>query len=764
MTRIVKGLTFFILGLTLLLSLIIIATYLYSNSPISHVHTLRAPHGLVKVNWDQYGIPHINAEADDLDAFYALGYIHAQDRFWQMEMQRRIVQGRLSEIYGAAAVDKDKYLRTWGFYRAAKQTLKTLDKPTRRVIHSYTTGVNAYLKKKRYPLPVRLLRYTPDQWTDVDTIAWQKMMAWDLQSTWEQKLKNYLVTKQLGADQVPVLLPPYPQQAPTTLSNADIQQSGLVQTNKPQHIEADVKLAKLLDDTASIREQLGMADVPGKGSNNWVISGKHTITGKPILANDPHLKLNSPALWYLVDLKGPDLHVVGATIPGMPMVIIGHNDHIAWGVTNVNPDVQELYIEPKNAKLTKRIETIKVKGADDIEFPVYTSEHGPIISNVTTAKQAGANVAIHWTALMPGDTTAQSFLKVDYARNWQQFVTALADYVAPSQNFVYADTQGNIGYYLPGKIPLRQGCDGSLPIAPGQHCEWTGYIPFNQLPHVYNPPEGMIVSGNNRSVPDNYPYSLTFRWYQPPYRAQRILDGLQAKTKLSIHDMGEIQNDTSSYLWRSLKPYLLATKPNSHLAHHALDTLKNWDGDMNTDSSAASLFVAWYRELSKMGAQQLGEKHWNEPLFIIQQLKDNGPYCRINDAKDCQALLTQSLATAIKHLSTLTCNKVSCWRWGKIHKLHLVYQGIGESDTIGWLWNRTIATPGGKYTVNPGSFDDTLQQTNGASYRQIIDLNDMDNSRYVYPMGQSANPFNQHFKDLLSLWRDGKYIKITSQK
>ncbi len=757
--------------------------YIYSKTRIQQTGTiaLAGLQGKVEIHRDGYGIPHIVASKNDNDAFFALGFVHAQDRFWQMEMHRRIAQGTLAAIFGTRAVTADKQLRMLGFYRAAQAAWPALNKHTKAIIHSYTMGVNAFLARGHLPLPFLLLRYKPKPWTDIDSIAWQKILAWDLQTTWRAKIRNLLIARQYGIQALTTFAPPYPSNAPVILSKQDLRQSKLIgQPIKQLFVVQNTMIAKLSQHTIyalqhylqlarQVKSQLGIADHPGKGSNDWVVSGRFTRTGKPILANDPHLELQLPAIWYLAELKGPNLHVIGATLPGFPGVIIGHNDHIAWGMTNVNPDVQDIYIEPKNVKLKTITETIKVRNNPDVQFTVSTSKHGPIINamlakSIHTKKILANPIALKWTALQPGDTTTQSILALDYAQNWQQFVNALRYYITPSQNFVYADTQGNIGYFLPGKIPVRHGWDGALPVMPTQHREWAGFIPFNKLPWVYNPPEGFIASANNKAVANAYPYSLTFHWETPPYRIERIDQLLQRSKQLTIKDMQAIQTDVASYVWQALMPTLLTTKPLDDLSQQALTILKRWHGKMTMKSIGATIFAFWYRELNKMlpATAQIYQSFPNA-LFIYQQLLTNNAFCRRGAQQTCAKFLSKTLQQAMHSLTTSLGNNPAHWQWSKIHHADFNETGLGNSKWLGWIWNRSITTPGGYNTVNVGTYNPkNFTQVEGAGYRQIIDLANFNKSAYIITVGQSANPFSKHYNDQMILWRNGKYLPLSS--
>ena len=758
-------------GLLLLVVLLVLAAlaYAYFSTRSQTAGNLRLTglSGPVTVTRDRWGVPHIRAERSDADALFALGYVHAQDRLWQMEFQRRIAQGRLSEVLGSAALDQDRFLHTWGFYRAAQSALPTLSPRTRGLIRAYTAGVNAELATGRLPLEFTVLRYKPEPWTEVDSIAWQKLMAFDLGGNWEDELLGQRAVQKLGSAGLSEVLAPYPANAPTILSERDLKQAELTgQAPAPSALRLPASTLRELRAQLQAARALGFGSVPGKGSNDWVVAGSRTVSGKPLLADDPHLGLSAPMLWYLADVQGPGLHAVGATIPGLPGVVIGHNDRIAWGVTNVNPDVQDLYVEPAGAKLTSRVEIIRVKGQPDERLTVQESGHGPIISGVSDGAGAlGPRVALKWTALLPGDTTYDSFIGLNYARNWTDFTGALRRYVTPSQNFVYADVDGNIGYYAPGKVPIRAGWDGSLPVPGDGTREWRGYIPFERLPHAENPPEAQVVSANNRVVPPGYPFSLANdRNWAEPYRAERILELLNARAKLAPADFKRVQFDTVSLVWRDFKGVLLATKPANDLSRTALDKLRAWDGNETLDSVQASLFEAWLMRLQTLAEDELGPGTRLTSLATLNQLKANGPLCRDGQAEvtSCAAWLTRSLDLATQDLSARLGSDPAAWQYRRLHHSASLHGAFGGVGAIGWIWNRGVPTPGGTDTVNvarpdPGSF----AQTHAPSYRQIVDLSDLDKSLFVATLGQSGNPLSPHYADQQGLWARGDYLPMS---
>ena len=751
---------FFLLSLLLTL-LIFLVIILFITQRIIRTQThgiiyVKGLHGPVFIYRDHYGIPHILAKTNDKDAFFALGFVQAQDRLWQMEFQRHVVTGTLSEIFGKKTIAQDEFLRTWGFYRAAKAAWPALDANSQAIIKSYTAGVNSEINNGHLPVQILLLHYHPKPWTVYDSIAWQKMMAWQLQTSWQQKIKNYIIAKHEGVNKIPYFMPPYPSSAPTTLSTQDLIQSHLItprdiprKNNEEKSLS--LSLTKSLKIAQNLHKELGYLDFPGKGSNAWVVSGKFTQSGMPLLANDVHLQLTAPSLWYLVEMKGPHLHIIGASIPGLPCVVIGHNDHIAWGVTDGYNDAQDLFIIPPGEKTKTINETINVKGSKPIHFTVHISSRGPIISDVTpNMKELPVKLAIQWPALEPGDTTIQSFLKLQYAKNWPDFENSLRDFVSPTQNFIYADTAGNIGYYYPGKLPIRAGFSGELPVNNKDH--WDGYIPFDQLPHVYNPKEGFIATANNKVASNAYPYSLTFRWSTPPYRIERIQDLLKNGGTLNTKKFKEFQHDTVSYFWKDLKPELIKTKPLDQSSKEALIILQHWDGNFSLTSRGATIFAYWLQQFHALWPKSLafGDK-WLEPLHLKEIFSND----------KMQPYLSKSLAQAMSELITAQGNNPNNWQWKKTHKAVFHELGLGQSKLVGWLWKRAISTPGGDYTVDVGTYDpNSFVQIAGATYRQIINLGNLNRSYYIQTLGESENFFSRYYSNFLKMWRNGNYAQM----
>jgi penicillin G amidase len=733
--------------------------------------TLAAPGGPVSVNIDRNGIAHIESPSSDYDAFYALGYLHAKDRLWQIELQRHLVKGNLSEMFGEVTLDQDKYVRTWGFYRAAKNHWKHYDERTKSVIEHYTKGVNDYLKNDKEPLQTLILRHDIEPWELVDSYAWSKMIAWQLQNSWQDKINNYYLRKQYGENKIQTITPQYPLDAPTTIGD------GHQGTTFPKiHSEFDLpntvdallpkSFAAAMVKTQHFNRSFNFQDFPGKGSNNWVLSGKHTRSGLPLLANDLHLLLSAPNSWYMVSLKSPNLQLVGATMPGMPMFFSGHNQHIAWSITDAAIDSQDVYLASNDETIKYLHETIKVKGQDDVDFIVETIDNGPVINGILDAESTisdAGKIVVKWTALNDDDKTVQSFININYSKNWDDFKIALMDYVAPPQNFLYADVHGNIGYYLPGKIPVRTHWSGRYPVPMDENHQWKKYIAFENMPHLLNPDSGIIATANNKAVAENYEHRLTYQWRGMPYRIQRINDLLDHNGEYSVSDMAVIQTDVHSRLWQEISPFLLSASTQQESSRRALNNLKRWDGRADINSTGATIFAFWFKELMTIQPRPPGSAYVLEnPLFLIDQIQRDGEFCVTKNYKNCADLISGTLDIAVNKLNDQLGRDQTQWVWGAVHKTVLDDFIFKSVPVLNRIWKRSVASPGSSYTVNTGTYDSDYLQIAGPTYRQVIDLSCFNNSRYMMPLGQSGNPLSRHYDDLLDLWGRGEYIKINS--
>ncbi|MVN88995.1 penicillin acylase family protein [Deinococcus sp. HMF7620] len=717
----------------------------------------------VQVTRDAWGVPHIRAQTDE-DAVFALGFVHWQDRAWQMDFQRRVAQGRLSEVLGEAALGQDRFLRTWGFQRAALSALPALEDRTRRLIRAYTAGVNAAQAQGKVAPEFRILGYRPEPWQEVDSLSWSKLMAFDLGGNYEEEVLGTRVVERLGEGGLDAVMAPYPAGAPTILSADELPlQAAQPASRLPSQAVPPGALAELRAHLAAARA-LGLQAVPGKGSNDWVVGGARTESGKPILADDPHLALTAPMLWYLADLQGGGLNAIGASIPGLPAIVIGRNERVAWGVTNVNPDVQDLYLEPEDATFRTRTEVIRVKGQPDVTLMVRESAHGPVVSGAG-AEGLGPRVALKWTALAAGDTTMDAFLGLNYAQNWPDFTRALSRYVAPSQSFVYADVDGNTGYYAPGRVPIRRGWDGSLPVSGDGSREWQGFIPFEQLPHVYNPKDNLVVTANNQVTPPGYPYALgNARNWSEPYRAARITALLEAKPKLSVADVQATQTDTLSPMWPDFRPLLLAARPADDEARRALEALRGWDGQQTVESVPSLLFEAWMMGLREMARDELNDETVMNSLSVLNQLRGDGELCAVQGQGDCASLLTRTLTVALTDLRERLGPDMTRWTYGRLHQVASNHRAFGKVSALAWLFNHSAPTPGGTNTVNVARPEHgTFRQTHGPSYRQIVDLSDPDRSLYIGSLGQAGSPLAPHADDQMKRWIAGEYLPMSTR-
>ena len=757
------------------------AFYLYLRQSLPQTKgEIRVP-GLsapAEVLRDRYGIPHIFAASAE-DASFALGFVHAQDRLWQMEMSRRIAAGRLAEIVGAGALETDRFLRTLGVRRSAEANLRSLDTETRKLLDAYAAGVNAFIASGPVlPPEFWLTGARPEPWTPADSVAWTKMMAWDLGGNWRNELLRMRLAKTLPLARIHELLPPYPGEKVPVIAD-------LKELYSSMEREA-VRLARFAPDN------------DGLGSNNWVVSGSRTESGKPLLANDPHLGLTVPPVWYFAQLSAPDMQVIGATLPGVPGVILGRNERIAWGFTNTGPDVQDLYIEkldaaggylaPEGTRAFQVIdETILVKGAEAEKLRIRVSRHGPVISDVMRTAQdlapRGHVIAFAWTALAEDDRTAQAAHKFARAREWDGFLAAARDFQVPQQNIVYADVEGNIGFIAAGRVPHRRPTNDLKGMAPApgwqEKYDWVGYIPFEQLPRSFNPESGAIVTANHRVTPPGYPHFISSDW-QPPYRADRIQALLDAVPKHTVPSFARIQADVVSLAMRELLPKLLAARPRSEEARKALALLAKWDGAMAAERSEPLIAWAWWRELTRaIYADELGDafrENWlSRAVFLGNVLSGDAEAARWCDdirtpaVETCEEVLALSLEAALADLRRRFGNDQSRWRWGEAHRALHEHRPFSRQPLLAAIFNVGVASPGDTYTVNVGrnnlnDEDRPYANRHAASLRAIYDLSDLEKSLYIHSGGQSGNILSDHYKAFSEAWARNEYIPMRAER
>jgi penicillin G amidase len=726
---------------------------------------LGAPVTIVR---DAWAIPHIEAN-NLLDATFALGFVHAQDRLWQMEFQRRLGAGRLAEILGEAALPSDRFMRTLGLQHQAETSLAHLAPDTRAWLEAYTAGVNAFLDARSGPLPPEFLilgHADLEPWRPADSLVWLCVMALDLATNYRDELARARLAGRLSEEQIADIWPTYPDSAPITL----------------------VELARTLpwDELAAV---LPPGAPGGVGSNAWVVDRGRSTTGGALLANDPHLGLQAPGVWYLAHLETPELALVGATLPGIPAMVLGYNGKLAWGFTNTGADTQDLFVEridPEDstryvtpegtAPFDLREELIEVAGGAPVALTVRTTRHGPVISDLLpdAATTFGADrvVALAWSALAEDDLAVQALLGVGQARNWPEFVAALRDVGAPMQNIHYADAAGHIGLIAPGRVPIRKRGDGRWPV-PGWTGEydWAGWIPFDALPRALDPPHGVLFNANNRVVPPDYPYLLTADW-EAPYRARRLAELLQ-RNAFGLTEFQAMQADQRSLLAQDLLPIMLTAEPHGPGAAVAMARLRAWDRVMRADAAEPLIFAAWYRELSRLiYADELGdmfEGFWHvRPQFMDRILTRRQIWCddiRTARAETCTELAALALDAALDDLARRFGNDPDDWRWGDAHPARISHLIFADQPPLDLLFNIEVATGGDSVTVNVGHFNPRdgrrpFASTHAATYRAIYDLAHLDGSRFVMATGQSGNPLSRHYRDLTKLWAAGRSVPI----
>ncbi len=717
----------------------------------------------VTVHRDQYGIPQIYAKTE-ADLLKAQGYVHAQDRFWEMDFRRHVTAGRVAEIFGESQLKTDIYLRTMGWRRVAEQEYALLTEETRNALVAYSEGVNAWLEANPdgASLEYRLLGlqnsgYVIDKWQPVDSLAWLKAMAWDLRGNMQDEIRRAALESVAGLtrQQVDELYPAYPYDRNAPIVAADY--------------------------TPGVSGAQRSGASSGIGSNSWVVSGSKTGTGKPILANDPHLSPSQPGIWYQIGLHCEcGLNVAGFSFSGVPGVVIGHNARIAWGFTNLGPDVIDLYLEDSTAQIESRQETVKVAGGADVTITIRSTKHGPLISDASDELKKIAKdkaVALRWTALEPG-RTGDAVMRLNKAGNWQEFRAAAALFEVPSQNMIYADVDGNIGYQSPGKIPVRGKGDGRYMVPGGDPAyDWTGYIPFQQLPSVYNPPQGYIVTANQAVAGPGYQHLLTTDWSYG-YRSQRIHELITTnRGQITVDDVQRMQFDNRNGFAPVLVPHLQRVKrePLSRVEQDADALLKSWTKfDQPDDSAAAAYYNAIWRHLLLRTFDELtaeyapdGGDRWFE---VVRRLLD-APSSPWWDDKSTAAvetrddMIARAMSDAVKELADAQGETARDWRWGAMHTLTPTHATFGSSGIapIEWLFNASTAEiPGGDAIVNATGWNakDGYEVDAVPSMRMIVDLNNLNESRWIQLTGNSGHPFHTNYSDQFEMWRTGQLMSF----
>lgn len=751
----------------------------------------------VRIERDLHGIPTLSAR-HEIDLHYALGVVHAQDRLWQLETHRRIAAGRLAEVLGPAALETDRFIRALGVRRAALAQWERLPAASRAALQAYAAGINAVLREGGQARPPEMLALgiTPEPWEPVDSLAWAVMMAWDLGGNWSTELLRMRLALQMPVARIHELLPPYPGETPLATADFAALYRGL-------QLDAPLTAWQRLEQIAP------ESGIEGVGSNHWVLAGSRSSTGAPLLANDPHLRLSTPSLWYLARLQapagdgGPGLDVGGATLPGVPAVVLGQNARIAWGFTNTGPDVQDLYLEqlhPEDptryrtpegwAAFETAVERIRVKGRPDELMTVRRTRHGPVISDAGTADdllgsaaRARHVLALRWTALDADSDPVGPALAMQRAASVDGFFAATRGWVAPMQNMVVADATGRIGLIAPGRVPLR-GPDHDLrglAPAPGWEAryDWIGWVPAGEAPRESDPARGYIANANQRVTPPDYPHYITSEWALP-YRQQRIEAVLDGKARHSLDDLAALQADLKSLAALRLLPWLQRAKSVHPLAPQAQGLLAAFDGTMAADQAAPLVFWAWQRQLAQavfaddvsdaLWEKSLAGRHFQDALEGVLQ-RDDAAWCddrRTPLAETCADQASIALTRALDELRALQGDDPARWQWGRAHQARAEHRPFSRVPGLAGLFELRAPVGGDTHTVNVSrvnlradrSSGQRYQSDHAASLRALYDVKDRSNSRVITPTGQSGLVFSPRYRSFLQPWSQVDYVPL----
>jgi len=739
----------------------------------------------VTVIRDGHGVPTIEASNLD-DLFLAQGYVTAQDRLWQMDMMRRFAAGEASEILGDAFLKHDREQRILGLKVAAHKSLEVASAQNRSHFEAYARGVNAYIESHRDWLPIefRILHYSPRQWAPEDSTLIASQMVKDLNHyPYRDALEREKIQAKLGPELTADL---YVNSSwhdrPPTVARPGLDQD-TDEENRPRRpigssvasTSAGTDIQNLASEFQSDSERVVI------GSNNWVVSGAHTVSGKPLLSNDMHLGHQMPNLWYEAHLRCGNFDAAGVTLPGLPYVIVGHNQRIAWGFTNIGPTVEDVYIEtfnPEGQYLTPegwkapehRSEVIHVKGKPDVTVDVAVTRHGPVITELIPGENR--KLALRWTLY---DGTHDPFFEVDSAQNWEQFRNAFSTFDAPGQNVVYADVEGNIGYQATGKIPIRASGDGSLPENGSDNAhEWTGYIPFDKLPRTYNPPSGIIATANSRITPDGYPYSISTGW-EAPWRSARIYRVLESGKKFSAADMLALQTDIYSEADRYFAERFVYSVDHVSTASartkQAAELLRGWDGRMTADSAAPTIAFQARAELArlllepKLGGAPADPKQgeatlswktysWGMQSVWLENVVHHQPARWLPQAyASYDDLLAAAVEAAVS--GPEASQDLASWKWGKFHPVEIQHPILGRVPLLQrWTGPGTLPQSGSGNTVK------AVSRSHGPSERLTVDLSDLDQSTLNLVTGEAGNFLSPYYMDQWKAWYEGYTFKL----
>jgi penicillin amidase len=713
----------------------------------------------VNVLRDRWGVAHIYAN-NQHDLFFAQGFVVAQDRLFQMEIWKRTGQGRLAEVLGPSAVQRDINARLLRYRGDMKAEYESYSPDTEAILSAFTDGINAEIRSLTaesgpgLPIEFQLAGFDPEPWKPQDCL--NRMAAFSVTGNALSELLDAELIAKLGVEKASAVLSLDPKVKLDAAGDVDF--VGLSPSLLKNLIGSDARIE--------------FPTVGAQGSNDWTISGRLTSTGKPILANDPHRVMALPSLRYIIHLVAPGWDVIGAGEPGLPGIAVGHNQHIAWGFTIFGLDQQDLYIEDLNpqdplqyktangwARVQVEHESIAVKGKPPVEVVLKLTRHGPVLWE--DGKRA---LALRWVGSEPGTAGYLGSLAVDRATNWKEFEDAMKRWAVPSENIVYADVAGNIGEHSTGLAPLRKNWTGLLPVPGAAHYEWSGYVPNSELPHSFNPAGGFVATANHKMIPKNYPYNVGFEW-APPYRVHRIeevISGIRdGRKKITLNDMEKLQTDVLSLPARQLVNLLKESSPNPTLA---TQMIHGWDATLSRESGVAALYEVWLKELRKVVAEKKGIESFEDDWSfenVLEDLSEPSPQVFGADAvAGRNQVLLQTLESAWKQTEQLLGTDPQKWSWGRLHTIQFRHSLDRLPDLATLLDLGPLPRPGDGDTVNATWADKKFEQEEGASYREILDTADWDRSLAVNTPGQSGQPGSSHYSDLLPLWDRGEYFPL----
>ncbi len=723
----------------------------------------------VSVTRDDKGVPHIFAQTN-ADLYRAQGYVQAQDRLFQMDLARRQASGRLSEIIGEATINSDKHFRTFSLRDAAEKSLSAYDPESKQVLEWFAEGVNAFIaeakEKNTLSYEFALLGYEPENWSVEDSITIGKYMAYDLGGNWNALAFRHWALQNFGEDKAKELFIKYPENA-----------SSIIEANK--------------ENPVAVVGQFQADLLPNEfnGSNNWVVSGEKTASGTPILADDPHLGLSTPSIWYQMHLQSPEQNVSGVIFAGIPGIILGHNDDIAWGVTNVGPDVQDLYIEIPNPdnptqfrydgkweQAEVRDESIKVKDGDTVDFEVVVTRHGPIMTNLAFKDtEPTAQFGMQWTALQP-TAELSAILGFNKAKSWNDFEKALEDFKAPAQNFVFASKDGTIAYKANGQIPIRKQGDGQLPV-PGDSSDygWEGFIPWDELPTVVNPKEGFIATANNEVIGEEYPYHITDFWAQP-YRFERIKEVLEANDSITVEDMMQLQMDQQNLYAREFLPNLLTSIKAKDQDEKYADTIKlleEWDMTDAKESGAPLVFhtlmvklqEVLFRDQMPEDMYKLMSGKFNITDQLLRTAYAGNKSIWMEEQGGVDTTVYKAFELTVAQLEDQFGQNVSKWQWGNFHQLTFDHTLGSASPILAAYFNaKKVPIGGSKVTVQAADNDTAGNVDHGASWRFVVDAGDLSSAYHIVGPGQSGHVKSDWYQDQVMDWANGNYHQTFVRK